>query len=366
MNIILFGPPGAGKGTQAKNIAKKFNLYNISSGELLRNEIKKDSQLGRRIKSIIDKGSLVSDEIINKVIEKILIDKKYTDRLVFDGYPRNLKQAENLDFIIKKNKQKISCALNLDVDKKSVLKRILGRQNCSNCGQGNGTLEVDYQDTSNDFWPIANSHRPIAVVTFSRGYNNLSWELEFNAYNRTNWIGDYSAPTLPTPNPPDEDEESLFLRNSNLPMNQIVENINNLNIGLDPYIDQNGDPGHFVSEFMAYHGTWYRDLNLSGEENCITAGHVHVGGQINWTTARIATEETLRTVINYLNEFNYSLGDLNDDETVDILDLVIIMNFILGNIELSQIQLLAADLNVDETINVQDIIIVINIILNNS
>ena len=135
MNIILFGPPGAGKGTQAKNIAKKFNLYNISSGELLRNEIKKDSQLGRSIKSIIDKGSLVSDEIINRLIEKILTDKKYTDRLVFDGYPRNLKQAKNLDFIVKKNKQNISCVLNLDVDKKSILKRILGRQNCSNCGQ---------------------------------------------------------------------------------------------------------------------------------------------------------------------------------------------------------------------------------------
>ena len=135
MNIILFGPPGAGKGTQAKNIAKKFNLYNISSGELLRNEIKKDSQLGRRIKSIIDKGSLVSDEIINRLIEKILTNKDYTDRLVFDGYPRNLKQAKNLDYIVKENKKKISCVLNLDVDKKSILKRILGRQNCSNCGQ---------------------------------------------------------------------------------------------------------------------------------------------------------------------------------------------------------------------------------------
>ena len=135
MNIILFGPPGAGKGTQAKNIAKKFNLYNISSGELLRNEIKNDTELGRKIKSIIDKGSFVSDKIINNLIEKILSDKKYINRLIFDGYPRNLEQAKNLDFLVKKNDQKISCVISLEVDKKSILKRILGRQNCSNCGQ---------------------------------------------------------------------------------------------------------------------------------------------------------------------------------------------------------------------------------------
>ena len=77
-------------------------------------------------------------------------------------------------------------------------------------------------------------------------------------------------------------------------MNNIVDNVNNLNIGLDSYIDSNGDPGRFVSEFMAYHGTWYRDLNQNSNEQCYLAGHVHVGGQISWDNARLAAEETIR------------------------------------------------------------------------
>ena len=236
---------------------------------------------------------------------------------------------------------------------------------CSSCGTGNGILQVDYQNTSDDFWPIANNHEPIGIITFSRGYMNQSWELEYNAYNRTNWINDYSAPYLPTPNPPDEDEPSFYLRNSNLPMNEIVNNINNLDIGLDSYIDIDGDPGSFVSEFMAYHGTWFRDLNLFSENNCIAAGHIHVGGYIPVETSIIAVEETVRTLIDYLDEFNYTSGDVNDDGYIDILDLVVIMNYILGNIELSNTTSLAADLNEDSIINIQDIILIINMILNN-
>ena len=236
---------------------------------------------------------------------------------------------------------------------------------CSSCGTGNGILQVDYQNTSDDFWPIANNHEPIGIITFSRGYMNQSWEIEYNAYNRTNWINDYSAPYLPTPNPPDEDEPSFYLRNSNLPMNEIVNNINNLDIGLDSYIDIDGDPGSFVSEFMAYHGTWFRDLNLFSDNNCIAAGHIHVGGYIPVEISIIAVEETVRTLIDYLDEFNYTSGDVNDDGYIDILDLVVIMNYILGNIELSNTTSLAADLNEDSIINIQDIILIINMILNN-
>ena len=134
MNIILFGPPGAGKGTQADNISKYFNLYKISTGDLLRNEIYKKTSLGIKIKTIIDKGSFVPDEIINDLISKILADKKFYNRLIFDGYPRNLVQAENLDILFKKYNQNISCVLCLNVDKKKIIKRILGRQTCSSCG----------------------------------------------------------------------------------------------------------------------------------------------------------------------------------------------------------------------------------------
>ena len=134
MNIILFGPPGAGKGTQADNIVKSFNLHKVSTGDLLRDETSRKTKLGSKIKSIIDKGSFVSDEIINDLIEKILSDKKYYNRLVFDGYPRNLDQAKNLDLLLKKYNQKISCVICLNVDKKIVIKRILGRQTCTKCG----------------------------------------------------------------------------------------------------------------------------------------------------------------------------------------------------------------------------------------
>ena len=133
MNIILFGPPGAGKGTQGTKIVKKFNLHKVSTGDLLRDEIKNNTDLGNKIKSIMDTGSLISDNIINDLITKVISNKKFYNRLIFDGYPRNLKQAKNLDSQIKKYKQKISCVLSLNVDKESIIKRISGRQICVNC-----------------------------------------------------------------------------------------------------------------------------------------------------------------------------------------------------------------------------------------
>ena len=134
MNIILVGPPGAGKGTQGDKIVKKFNLFKVSTGDLLRKEISKNTNLGNKIKSKIDNGSLVSDDIIDNLIIQILSDKKLYNRLIFDGYPRNLEQARNLDLYMKKCKQKISCVLNLNVEKEFIIKRILGRQTCTNCG----------------------------------------------------------------------------------------------------------------------------------------------------------------------------------------------------------------------------------------
>ena len=134
MNIILFGPPGVGKGTQGQNLVKDLNLFKISSGDVLRDEIKKKTTLGIEIKKIIDLGKLVSDEIINDLIENILSNKKYSNRLIFDGYPRNLYQAKHLAILIKKYNQKILCVLNLVGDKNIIIKRIVGRETCSNCG----------------------------------------------------------------------------------------------------------------------------------------------------------------------------------------------------------------------------------------
>jgi len=134
VNLILFGPPGAGKGTQSDNLVEKFNLYKVSTGDLLRKEIEKKTSLGNKIKSIIDKGKLVSDKLINDLLEKVLTDKKNFNRLIFDGYPRNLNQAKQLDILLEKNKQKLDCVFILDVKKEIIIKRVLGRLVCSKCG----------------------------------------------------------------------------------------------------------------------------------------------------------------------------------------------------------------------------------------
>ena len=129
MNLIVFGPPGAGKGTQSKFIADNFNLFQLSTGEFLRKEIKNNSEIGKKIASIISSGSLVSDEIVSNLIEKIISNKIYNNRIIFDGYPRSLDQAKNLDRLLKKYKQKIDIVIKLSVSLDTVKKRILERRN---------------------------------------------------------------------------------------------------------------------------------------------------------------------------------------------------------------------------------------------
>ena len=97
MNIVIFGPPGAGKGTQSKFLVQKINLNQLSTGDLLRKEIKNNTDLGKKISSIINSGELVSDKIVSDLIEKFISKDTYKDKIIFDGYPRNLVQAENLD-----------------------------------------------------------------------------------------------------------------------------------------------------------------------------------------------------------------------------------------------------------------------------
>ena len=128
MNLVIFGPPGAGKGTQSKFIANKFNLHQLSTGDLLREEIKNKTILGSKISEIINKGELVSDEIVSDLIEKFISNKNFENKLIFDGFPRNIKQAINLDKLLKKYNQKIDIVLKLSVSLKTIKKRILERQ----------------------------------------------------------------------------------------------------------------------------------------------------------------------------------------------------------------------------------------------
>ena len=128
MNLVIFGPPGAGKGTQSGYIVKKYNLFQISTGELLRNEIKNQTKLGIEISSIINSGSLVSDEIVSNIIQKFISDKSYKDKLIFDGYPRSLSQAKNLDLLLNSSNQKINLIFFLNVNKNTIIKRIEKRK----------------------------------------------------------------------------------------------------------------------------------------------------------------------------------------------------------------------------------------------
>ena len=134
MNVIIFGPPGAGKGTQSEFIVKNFNLFKLSTGDLLRNEIKKKTPLGLKITSIVNSGSLVPDELINGLIENIVSNDNYKNKIIFDGYPRNLSQAENLNKLLSKYGQKINHVIRLKVSLNVIKKRITGRIICTKCG----------------------------------------------------------------------------------------------------------------------------------------------------------------------------------------------------------------------------------------
>ena len=128
MNIILFGPPGAGKGTQAKYLVKKLNAFQISTGDMLRDEIQKNSEIGKMIINDMNDGRFINDEIVNKLIKEVISSPDKKNRFIFDGYPRSLSQAKNLDSLLKSLEQKIDFIFFLNVSKETIIKRIEKRK----------------------------------------------------------------------------------------------------------------------------------------------------------------------------------------------------------------------------------------------
>ena len=175
MNIVIFGPPGAGKGTQSNIIVKKFNLHQLSTGELLRKEIQNKTKLGQEISSIIKDGNLVSDKIAGDLIEKYLSNNIYKNRLIFDGYPRNLIQAKNLDLLLKKYDQKIDIVLKLDVSLEIIKKRILERKNLENRTDDDEQIAIKrFINYENNIKPVIDFYKQSNLLKVVNGEVSIS------------------------------------------------------------------------------------------------------------------------------------------------------------------------------------------------
>ena len=175
MNIVIFGPPGAGKGTQSNFIVDKFKLFQVSTGELLRNEINNKSNLGQEISSIINSGNLVSDQIVSDLIEKYISDKNYKDKLIFDGYPRNLSQAKNLNVLLNKYNQKVDIALKLSVSLKTVTKRIMERKAVEKRSDDNEKIAIKrYETYEQNIQPVINFYKQTNLLKVVNGEASIT------------------------------------------------------------------------------------------------------------------------------------------------------------------------------------------------
>lgn len=142
MNIILLGPPGAGKGTQSARLVEQYGMRQLSTGDMLRAAVKAQTPVGIKAKAVMDAGELVSDEIVSDLIDVELATMEADTGAIFDGYPRTAAQAQSLDGLLEKHGRSLDYVIELEVDEDALVERITGRFSCANCG----TL---YHDTAN-------------------------------------------------------------------------------------------------------------------------------------------------------------------------------------------------------------------------
>ncbi len=135
MNIILLAPPAAGKGTQCEILVEKYNLTQISTGNLLRDIAKEETELGKKVKEVLTSGDLVNDELVYQIVENYLDNNENQHGYIFDGFPRTESQAKRLDTILKDRNKKIDYVFFLDTEKEILLNRVLGRRTCKQCGK---------------------------------------------------------------------------------------------------------------------------------------------------------------------------------------------------------------------------------------
>jgi hypothetical protein len=233
--------------------------------------------------------------------------------------------------------------------------------------KGDGDFEVDYQDTSNDWWPLANEIHPIAIVTFSRANTSIGWELEGG--NRTysseippTWSNDYLVPLKPTPELPSYEEPPGTERFSTLPIDAIIEAVEDSDANVDPFSTVI-DNGRFLSNYIGYHGNWYHDLHADRADEfwSIAGGHIHVGLSTALPDAVLATEVTLRVLTEHLDARRALIEDQDGDGDVDVFDFERMVDCTGGPgittppAGCGEIQFTLADLDGDDDVDFHDI-----------